>query len=791
MYQKLFKNLVLKNLKIFLLIFFSISISLFAFIFIDSVSKYFLLNINNDTKVTLAWDFVIDVWNKSELVFNDFYEKFPYKDEVEIAKEYSIRSSIKVDDVISSYIYLVSENYPLYSEFKTNSINLDSKLLTSSDFYNKHKNKSINIYWNDYLIWSTYDILPKNINNFFTDDILFFPLSEIDNLVTNDSNSLIEKKYFIKLNNPLLFDEIKKYISGDSISKSARISDSMSWWDRFWEIINNLKNYINYVVLFSLIITSSIIFIWISSFFRKERKNISILRILWLTNTNLIYFCILLFIWLLILWFTFSLIISYLSIFIANNLIDEWIISIAYISIFKWFLLWIVLTIWSIFLPLYKFIKSEINSWFKENFFLKINIRDVLVFNILSFILFFIVSSLLSYEILSIIYSYVFIIIFWLIIYFVLKVIQKIIYNFSHRFRRSNFLIFDSIRSTIKPWNLSFLLNFNFFIIFVISLFVTILFSSFYDRLKINIDEDNNFFVINLTQNWFDELDNKYIKDSYWILKWRISLINWVKLEQFLWSNYSRRFAREYNITDNKLEDISLVSWKKITNWWVSLDYNFSNDLWLKLWDTITLNIYWIEKKLVIQNIRESKEYSINPFFYFQVHEEEFLKFPKTYFISSTINSSEKEKFKNYIYDISKWSASFIDVDIILSELKVFSQKVLYIIIFLFSYIMIFSLLFILIVIFLFNDFQKWKSKLYEFLWTNKKQNNIRIIFEYFYLATINFILSIIVVSIFSYYFFINNNFISLDIWIYLFSIFITFIIYISFILLVIIFWRE
>lgn len=791
MYKKLFKNLVLKNLKIFLLIFLSISISLFAFLFINSISKFFLSNISDDTRVTLAWDFVINIWNKPESLFEDFYKSLPYKKDIEVAKEYSLKWSIKVDEIISANIYFISNNYPLYSDFISTKTNLKSKLLTSSDFYSKYKNKNIDIYWNKYLVWSIYEKLPQNITNFLWDDILFFPISEINNLITNDKNSLIEKKYFLKLNNKLLFEEIDEYIKNHSISKSARINNSFSWWNRFWDIITNLKNYINYVVLFSLIITSSIIFIWISSFFRKERKNISILRILGLTNKNLIYFCLLIFLGVLIIWYSFSLILTYISINIANNFIEEWILIISNISILKGLLLWLILVFWSIFLPLFRFIKSEINSWFKENFFTKFNISDIFTFFILSFTLFFIISFLLSYNILNIIISYFWIIIFWWIVYSLLKIIQKTIYNFSYRFKKSNFLIFDSIRSTIKPWNFSFLLNFNFFIIFSLSLFITIIFSSFYDRLKININEDNNFFVINLTQNSFDELEEKYKKDSYSILKWRINSINWVKIDKYLWKKPSRRFTREYNITDNYLKDIKLVSWKQITKWWVSVDYNFSKDLRLELWDKLILNVYWIEKELIVQNIRESKEYSINPFFYFQVEKEEFIKFPKTYFLSSYINDSDKTIFKKYIFDISKWSASFIDVDNILIELKEFSKNVLFIIIFLFAYIMIFSLLFILIVILFFNDLQKSKSKLYEFLWANKKQNNFRVIFEYVYLATINFVLTVIIISIFSYYFFVNNFFINLDISLYLFSLFITFLIYLFFIFLVYILWRD
>jgi hypothetical protein len=49
-------------------------------------------------------------------------------------------------------------------------------------------------------------------------------------------------------------------------------------------------------------------------------------------------------------------------------------------------------------------------------------------------------------------------------------------------------------------------------------------------------------------------------------------------------------------------------------------------------------------------NIRESRDYSINPFFYFQVDKQEFAKFPKQYFVSDFVEKDQIPALKKEFY---------------------------------------------------------------------------------------------------------------------------------------------
>ncbi len=781
MYKKLFKNFIAKNYYLFFLIFFSLSFSLFWYIFSDSLWNNFLQNIEQDSRVNLGWDFTIDIWNKPESYFNDFFEVFPYKDQVEIAKSFSLRSSVNIDKIIPTNIIFTTTNYPFYSDFNKTIINTGSELSVSNDFFTtklKDENTEIEILWNKYKVWSIFEENPKTINSFFGDENIFFPIEKLDEMVVNDTNSLIEKTYYLKLKDNSYFSKIKYYLENTQSLKWNRIRDAKDWWDRFSEIILNLKSYINYVVLFSLFLTVVIIFISVSSYFIKERREISILRVLWLRNKNLILFNWILFFSVFIFSYITAVVLSYIWFYFLSDIEYTKGFSISPDSLFSGFILWIIVIIWSFIIPLLRFINSEINSWFSVNFYSKISKREYTLLFIFTLILVFIIWLTLWYDYYNSIIISISLLSLLLILFLVFKSILLFLYKRIEKCKNINFMCYDSVRSTVKPWNLSFLVNTSFLIIFSICLFITVLFGHFYDRLKINLETDHNFFVINITEETYKNLEPKYQKESYSTLKWRIIAINGINLEKHFWRKPSGQFTREFSITDNVLSDLDIVSWKEVSKWWVTVDYDFSKELWIKVWDLITFQIYWIEKVLKVQGIRESIDYSINPFFYFQVDKEEFSKFPKIYFLSSYIESKEKENFKEYIYDLSSWASSFIDVENILQELKQISQKVFLVIIIMFFYLMIFCILSVWVVSLFFRDFQEKKSHLYRLIWATKKQNRNRIFLEYSYLATVSLFISFIIISAFLYYFFYNNNFLSFDFHLYLIWIWVTLWIY-------------
>lgn len=761
MYKKLLKNFVNRNIKIFLLIFFSLSLSLFWYIFSDSLSKNFVNNISQDSLENLGWDIVINIWNKPEEYFTEKIWNILKNTEIESSVEYSLSSAIEVNSEINSAnITYFAENYPLYWDFNYKKTWSSSWVIISQDLYNSLlEDKKIGLLWQDFPVYGIYKQLPKTLNSFLSTQNIFVQQKYFWESIADETNALINKKYFLKIPDNVIFENTLTQLEQEFTGRE--IQNYKNGWERFEQIISNLTSYINYAVLFSFFLTVTIIFLSISSFFIKERKQLSILRILWMDNFLVYKFFWLLF-FIVFLW-------AYIVAIIWNLFVFEWVRTIELAnsftllneSIIQAAILWIVLFLFSFSLPIIKLLWALPNAWLQDNFFNNLYKKEKIILFISFFILAIFLGLFLGYSLLlSIIISCVisiFLVLFW---YLTTKIL-KYIFKKSWTIKKKNFFLYDSIRSTVRPGNLSFLLNISFFIIFFVTLFISILFGNFYNRLQVNLETDNNLFILNITQDTFDKIDPEYQKKAYSLLRWRILEINNQSLKKHLENNPSGRFSREFNITDSGLEDLKLLKWEKLTAWTVSVDDNFSKDLWVDIWDEITFQIYGLEKKLTVINIRESRDYSINPFFYFQVDKQEFTKFPKQYFVSDFVEPEKIPELKKEFYDLSWWTVNFIEVDALLEELKEISQKVLIVIQVLFWYIIIFCIAAITVVGVFYKQFQSQKSYLYFMLWTLNKENKIRIFYEYAFLSILMLITSGTIVSLGSYYVLSLNDFIT------------------------------
>jgi putative ABC transport system permease protein len=782
MYKKLLKNFVVRNIKIFLMIFLSLSLSLFWYMFSDSLSKNFIENISRDSQVNLWWDMVINIWNKPEEYFYEKIWNILDNKEIELATEYSLASSIENWEILSSNILYYSENYPLYWDFKYTKTWTNSGVIVSQDLYDSLiVNNEVWIFGKKYQIYWIYNELPKTLNSFLSTENIFIKNQFYWDTIADESNSLINKKYFLKVNNPDLYDKYLMILEENFTERE--VQNYKNWWERFEQILSNLTSYINYAVLFSFFLTVTIIFLSISSFFIKERKQLSILRILWMDNLKVYRFFGILF----LLVFIFA----YLLALLWNILIFEFIQTIEIskdfmlqkISIIKGAILWIILFLFSFSIPVIKLLSALPNVGLQDNFFNNLSKKEKIILWVIVFILAIILGIFLWYSyILAIIIAWALSMFFILFSYLSTKLLQYI-FKKSWKIKQKNFFVYDSIRSTVRPGNLSFLLNISFFIIFFVTLFISILFWNFYNRLQVNLETDNNFFVLNLTQDTFDKIDDNYKENAFGLLRWRVISINELSLKDHLKDNPTGRFSREFNITDTSLDNLNILRWDKIMSWWVSVDDNFAQSLWVDVWDNITFQIYGLEKELKVINIRESQDYSINPFFYFQVDQQEFIKFPKQYFISDFVENNKIPEIKKYFYDISWWTVNFIEVDSLLEELKEISKKVLLVIQILFWYIITFCIASIVVVGIFYKQFQSQKSYLYFMLWTLNKQNKNRIFYEYLFLATIMLIISIIIVTISSYYLLWLNDFINFSTSVYLQSLITILLIFVSILL--------
>lgn len=763
MYSKLLKNFIFKNFSLFLFLFFAIFISLFWFIFTDSLSKNFLQEIQKDSKKSLGGDITITLQSDNQKEFEEFLNE-NISPEAQIAKIFNIRSSAKLEDeIISANVLFYSQLYPFYDSLEIETKNKEWKIIISEDLYNRiSKEKKLQIFDKDQEIYGTYKILPSQIDSFLSSENIFIPMEYFAEIIPNQQSLFLEKKYFVQTQENI-FESTNDILENQEKNLQIRVRDYVSGGERFEDIVKNIVSYINASVLFALLLTSVIIYLSMRGFFIKQRKDLAILRVLWFQNKQFIWFFSLIFG---IIFLTAG-ILSWIFVeigFLFLQTIEEtqwfWLqISSIYEAIFIAVSLWIIWLGW----PIYQFISQNPLSGFKENFFSgNSKLQKFILFIICNFAVF-LFALLLDYSVFQACIITLWISVFLWIFTLLTKWINIWIFKIYSQKKSKNFEIFDALRNTLKPGNLTFLLNISFFVIFFVWFAIFLLFWNFYNRLQVNLWSDNNLFVLNIDQKVYDQIDENFKDETYSTFRGRISEINGQSLKEFLWDNPSGRFSREFNITDNWLKDIDIEKWQKIQSGSVSVDKNFSEELWIKLWDEITFQIFGLEKTLEVINIRQSQDYAITPFFYFQVFPQDFEKFPKQYFLSTQVESDKIPEVKQYFFDLSNGSTQFIEVEKILAEVKEISLKVLGIIQILFLYLVIFCILSIIVVTNFYTLFAKQKSKLYYLLGSTQKQNHKREFFEYFYLGIFMFIFAILIATVSIIYFLWINDFIIFD----------------------------
>lgn len=794
MYKKLIKIFIWNNISNFLLIIFAISLSLTWFLVSDNLAINVQNLIWNDAKPLLWWDIKIESTqelNKEQLNYLENLEK---EKKIILSTKIQTYSTITNNennpDLVS--LLFIDKKYPLYWEFDV--IDKTKWVFVTQNIQDLFvKNNQIEVYWKVYNIWWIINKIPDSWLNLFDDwKKIVLELQEFNKLNLDKLWARINRDYLIKVNNSNDFEKILWDIKESELFSSLRINDYTKWWDMFSNIFSELNKFIKYIFIISFILTILILFLSVESFYLSNKKEFSILRILGLKNINLIYFNVFLFLLISIICLLITVLVSEIIFYIIRTFELSKDFYIDKISILKTSVLWIMILWLSVTLPLFKFLSNNPLTWLKENFLQIFSKKEIFMEILLILIGIILIYLLIIWDLLSAIFFTFILFISIFTISIIIKYILNYIYWKSRFLKNKNFTIYDSIRNTIKPWNLSILISFGYIISFTSLLFISIISLNFLDKINIDLNNNNNIYVININENDIENIDSKYKEESYSIILWRILSINDIDLKDHIWESWeSRRFTREFNITDNDLENIKILKWNKIKSWEVSVDDDFAKSLNLKIWDRIKFFIYWIEKTLIVSNIRQSVQTSIQPFFYFQVYKEDFSNFPKKYFLSTFIPPSEIKKFKNDFLEKTWNNISFIELDLILKDVKSISKKVFVIIQVLFIYIFVFCTISLIVSILFLIPFKKKKSKLYKTLWASEifiKKNNL---FEYIYLQSLSFIISIIISTSFSYYLLDKSNFI--DFWLgsYILSILFLFLVFIFlFILIKILVWN-
>lgn len=771
MFKKFIKIIFFKEKKYFLFIFIAVCLSIFSYILSNNVILGVKEYLKQETKPLVWADIVISKDEQIDMKYlNDYIKYFKQ------AKTIEIDSTVfdKNNKPLLYEIVYHSDNYPFYDSFSYDTIHNDWFAVVDKFTYETFWDyidvfdKKIKVKWiiNQKPLWE--------ISIYTNDKKIYLPI-ELLNKELNESNSRINYKVYLNfLSN---YDEkIVQKIKEIWETKSYRIRTINDRQDSIGQITDRFYLFINWFNLVVFIITFFIIILSLESFFKKNKSNFWLLNIFGLSKYKIYLYSF------------FSVFFIFLFAYIISILLNYAVLEILHTrfsffsffneSYYKWLFIMIVLLIVWLFSPIYKIKKSKINDLLNDTSdFSNFSKKDYVIYLLLIFFWFFFINLIswvdIFYSMIFTLSSLIIVVIFYIFIKYLLQ------FNYSIISKKiSSFYLFDAIRSTIKPGNVSFLIVFSSIISFL-SIFIFFVFSwSFISYLNTLSDESNDMFVLNAQKDDLETINKYFDNDEVFeIISLRINKINWNSLKQFLnTDNVSREFSREFSSTTKQLDN-KILEWLELKKWWVSVDIEFANRLWLKLWDKIWFTVAWLEKELVVTNFREALRNWTNPFFYFMLDKDDFSKYPKSYILS--YKQSEKiQDLETILAKESKSNLTFINTKDIIAIVLDVADKILKVVYFSLFYIFVFSFISFLVSILFLKSFKEYKLKILHILWWIKRKLFIWVKFEYFYLILIWLVFSLVFWSIILFTIFMFIDYFSISLFYYFASILFLFIIF-------------
>lgn len=760
LFLKAYKN------KIFVMIG-TISIALSIFMVVNSVTTSITPYILEQLQPQIWWDFTIS----SNQAFSNEQQQYiiQKKEELwfEISYSKSTYSNVTFnDELVIARIIAIDNNYPLYWWFEVQ--NTSNQLVKWQDITTNNQiilgwenrwidsiSSGISIIINQqiYMVW--WLLLTDSIAslNIFDQGRKIYVSHELFNkLWISDFGSRNEFLYAVKCPSTVDCNKVQQLFTW-TIRNKVEIRDTSRSFAIISEIIDQMNTYSNIIIVISFLFMASIIFFLIEWFFIEQRKYLAILKILGMRDRLLLINMIGIFLLIIIISTLIAYGISYTTVSIIKDIVN-YDITIQPITIIQGMSIISILIILSLSIPCIKFFGQSPQNALKDQFINLFSSKEKrylysIVYVGIVLCLIILQETLRSSIVISASIINLTFIIFW-IISRLLRRLQKIVPHTRHT---KYFTWRDALRSTTKPGNFSHLIITLMIIWLTWIGILTWISTIFSERLAFQWNQAN-FFVINLQQQQWQDLVsaiNNIEYDRFNIILWRITSINNIPLSQHLKSKSRWRpewFTREFNMTTNKQLLNDTIVWSQTLNTnEISLGADFARDLWVSIWDNITMNIAWQEFTFRVAWLRVIDQTRSSPFFFMVLPDQQFAEAPQTFFYSFKTNTQQKATIREIIKQKQRSNPLIIDIDNIINLVRQIWSIINNIITFFFVYLTIFAVLNYLVSIQTMQQLKKEKIKLFRILWAPRtfiKQNIIR---EYSILLWFSWIISIIISS--------------------------------------------
>jgi len=728
-----------------LFIFLAAFLSLFSYILSSNIISSVDTYLKEQTRPLLGWDIVF----RGNQDFDINYFREIYGSELEIAQTIETQTTLFDTQRQANLTELIyhDPSYPLYDSFSYEIINPSGVLIVDPIIYEKFW-ESIEIFETQYPVRWVVTASPLwNLSAFSVSASIYIPIDEYDNSI-NKSNSRLEHKYYAWFRDAYNSD-LATQIKNDPKFDGFRISSLDDRNENIWEITDRLWLFINFFNLIVFVLTFFIIILSLETFYKKLKKTLWLLTILGLSRGKMFLYNLLFIAGIFLVALIWATALNYIALLVLGNFYDFLVFHPS--SLLQWVSVTLVLLIIGVYSPFYKIYTSRIRDLLSDSsFFSNFWFINYFVYLSLLFIGFYTISVISNIPVFqAFLYSLWFtgiIVALYMITSILLNTIYLVIRG---TLKKTSFYAFDAMRSTIKPGNVSFFIVFSSFISFV-SIFVFYVFSwSFLNFISNFTQSSNDSFIVDVSPDDIDIAREYFTQDEiYTIVPMRIVKINGITLEDYTNQNNlkSRQFSREFLSTTRDLKS-DIISWERLSSWMVSVDEEFSLELWIDIWDEILFSVAWLEKTLKVQNIRKAVRSGATPFFYFALFEPDFEQFPKRYFIS--YKSEDKPENTQFEYSQAVWGGvTYINAQEIIEIVLDVAEKILIIIYFCLAYVTLFSFLTFLVSISFLRSFKDAKLYLMHILWWAKKNLERAVAWEYIYLVFFGLAISVISGSI-------------------------------------------
>ncbi len=634
----------------------------------------------------------------------------------------------------------VQDNFPLYGEFdevkeyqEAPWISISWQLYETL-FEGNEERKEVDLQGKDFLVESTFWSAPWTSFSVFDGwRLIVIPLEEVNKIGLLWVGSRVSYKVLIKWGDELwnLKNTIESVVANQG---GYRVTDLNQSEGVFSSVGDTIGEYLSLLSLIFLLLQACVLVFLGSRMVNENQSALQVMRIFWRKDSSVMRSVGVFFAVVLGMSFLISLAATY---WLSQYLFVEWLISKAHRTLANyWPVLigMILLVAWVSSLPIWLMTRASPLQLLDSS---PIPLSRLLWWKWVVWVLIVFVLSygVIIWNVVVSVQQIWVVVLLGILIFRCIGLLHDFFFRVASKWwrRKEKFEYRDILRFLTKPGTQSSLITWWCTILMILLSWTVMVYSGLQQRITELTQDGDSIFVTNVFEDDIEKLDQLSIdvQDVFSVILGRIVSVNWRSLQdhmeaQNIWPEEQWSFTREFNMTDNTLDDVKILSGKALgTTWEISVDDDFAQRLWIENENDMVLSVAGREFAMKVVNIRSSERNGTRPFFYIQLPQEQFSWAPKTSFFQIPSNKETNTGIKKEIVELMWNNVTFIDTGEVVAQVRSYIERVGSLLLALFLLITFFALSAIFSLFSYASVFQEERLKVYAMLWATKQKRSL------------------------------------------------------------------